>query len=49
MCDMGKKRKKTQFPSNYFAKPSLQSWPKIMAKTAKNGVVLDTTSNVQPI
>ena len=27
----------------------LQSWPKIMAKTAKNGVVLDTTSNVQPI
>ena len=27
----------------------LQSWPKGMAKTAKNGVVLDTTSNVQPI
>ena len=27
----------------------LQSWPKLMAKTAKNGVVLDTTSNVQPI
>ena len=27
----------------------LQSWPKNMAKTAKNGVVLDTTSNVQPI
>ena len=27
----------------------LQSWPKIMAKAAKNGVVLDTTSNVQPI
>ena len=27
----------------------LQSWQKIMAKTAKNGVVLDTTSNVQPI
>ena len=26
----------------------LQSWPKNMAKTAKNGVVLDTTSNVQP-
>ena len=29
--------------------PNLQSWPKNMAKTAKNGVVLDTTSNVQPI
>ena len=28
---------------------SLQSRPKLMAKTAKNGVVLDTTSNVQPI
>ena len=27
----------------------LQSWPKIMAKTAKNGVVVNTTSNVQPI
>ena len=25
----------------------LQSWPKIMAKTSKNGVVLDTTSNVK--
>ena len=28
---------------------ALQSWQKIMPKTAKNGVVLDTTSNVQPI
>ena len=27
----------------------LQSWPKNMAKTAKNGVVHDTTSNAQPI
>ena len=27
----------------------LQSWPKIMAKTAKIGVVVNTTSNVQPI
>ena len=27
----------------------LQSWPKNMDKTAKNGLVLDTTSNVQPI
>ena len=28
---------------------NIQSLPKIMAKSAKNGIVLDTTSNVQPI
>ena len=27
--------------------PYLQSWPKIMTKTVKNGVVLDTTSNIK--
>ena len=36
---------------NIFTFPfyNLQSWPKYMAKTAKNGVVLDTTNSVQPI
>ena len=27
----------------------LQTWTKIMLTTARNGVVPDTTSNVQPI
>ena len=51
MCHMwyGKKRKKAHFPSNCFAKPSLQCWSEIIETNAKNGVVFDATSNEQPI
>ena len=40
--------KAKNFPKNVNSSfDELQSWPKIMAKTAKNGVVLDTTSNIK--